>query len=248
MPATIRQRIIGERPLSGGKELEIEIREGEQAPVPALLQLPTSSASVGGVLMLHGLYSRKEVLSQTIGRALVLRSIATLSIDLPLHGARDDPSSVRSIGNPIQLVAHWRQALADARMAFGYLRARAEVDVGRTALVGYSMGSHIATAVAARDARVRALVVAAGGDLPEGLPFSAMIRAVADPLAAIRSLKGRPLLMIHGQHDRTMRPDQAQRLFDAAGEPKEIRWFAAGHRLPLEAADEVADWLKKQLG
>jgi uncharacterized protein len=44
-----------------------------------------------------------------------------------------------------------------------------------------------------------------------------------------------------------MRPDQAQRLFDAADEPKELRWWDAGHYLPPEASMEAADWLRRWL-
>ena len=109
------------------------------------------------------------------------------------------------------------------------------------------MGSFIGVMVAAASEHVRALVLAAGGDLPEGTPFTRLIRTVADPLAAVRRLNGRPLLMIHGKRDHTVRPDQATRLFTAAAEPKELRWYDAGHWLPDAATHDAAVWLKAQL-
>ena len=36
--------------------------------------------------------------------------------------------------------------------------------------------------------------------------------------------------------------------FEAASEPKEIRWWDAGHRLPAGASAEVAEWLQRTLG
>lgn len=38
---------------------------------------------------------------------------------------------------------------------------------------------------------------------------------------------GRPLLMMHGQHDKYIRPDMAQRLFEVASAPKEL-WLIPG--------------------
>jgi predicted esterase len=54
--------------------------------------------------------------------------------------------------------------------------------------------------------------------------------------------------MLHGRSDRTIRPDQAQRLYDAASEPKELRWYESGHVLPATAAEDAAGWLVKKFG
>ncbi|MGQ0714398.1 MAG: hypothetical protein ACT4PJ_11805 [Gemmatimonadaceae bacterium] len=115
------------------------------------------------------------------------------------------------------------------------------------AIVGYSLGAFVAVAAAARDQRVRAVMLAAGGDLPLGTPLERLVRRVADPLKAVRQLAGRPLLMAHGRFDRTVQPRDAQRLFDAAGEPKEMRWWNSGHILPAEATEDAAVWLARQL-
>ena len=44
-----------------------------------------------------------------------------------------------------------------------------------------------------------------------------------------------------------MTPAQAQRLFDAAREPKELRWWDGGHYLPPAAIDDAAEWLRDRL-
>jgi dienelactone hydrolase len=182
-----------------------------------------------------------------IGLVLLRHGIASLAIDLPLHGERSGSLDATAMRSPMELARVWSRAQDDARLALGYLGARPEVDRERLALVGYSMGSFLGVLVAAKASRVRALVLAAGGDLPEGTPFARLVRVVADPIRAVRAFAGRPLLMVHGRGDRTVTPAQAQRLFDAAREPKELRWWDAGHYLPPAAIDEAATWMAERL-
>jgi uncharacterized protein len=99
------------------------------------------------------------------------------------------------------------------------------------------------TAVA--DTRVKSVIIAAGGDLPVS-PWTNMVRMISDPLRYAAALNGRPLLMLHGRLDRTIAPPQAQRLYDAASQPKELRWYDTGHVLPPAAADDAAGWLLQQ--
>lgn len=142
------------------------------------------------------------------------------------------------------LFAH---GIASLAIALRFLGAHAAIDPARLAVVGYSLGAYLALALAERDAAPRAVVLAAGGDLPRDTPLAHLVRSLVDPLMAVRRLSGRPLLMVHGRHDRTIRPDQAERLFAAAGEPKEIQWWDAGHHLPDAAIDRAAVWLEDRL-
>jgi fermentation-respiration switch protein FrsA (DUF1100 family) len=109
------------------------------------------------------------------------------------------------------------------------------------------MGAFVAVLAAAEEPAARAVVLAAGGDLPDRTPLSALIRRVADPLRAVRRFHGRPLLMINGRYDTTITPAQAERLYAAAGEPKTLRWWNAGHYLPPAAIDDGARWLRETL-
>jgi uncharacterized protein len=247
MKRKLIQTVQATRDIAGGREIQLEFRTGEGPQIPATLLLPDVSAPVAAAVLLHGYSSRKEDMAGPVGRALLAQQIASLAIDLPLHGTRHDPVQAQAARNPLAVVGLWRQALREARLGIRYLEARPEVDRERIAMVGYSMGSFLSIIAAEREPRIRAVVLAAGGDLPEGTPFAAAARLVADPIRAVRKLAGRPLLMVHGRNDRTVRPEQAERLFAAAGEPKEIRWWNAGHYLPQEASDEAAKWLRRQL-
>jgi uncharacterized protein len=248
MPKKILQKILNEREVPHGRELVLEFREESGEGVSAVLQLPSGSSRAPAALLLHGFSSRKEVLADTVGRTLLRKGIVSLAFDLPLHGTRAGTSDFQaSLRNPLEVMEHWRQALREARLGLHYLRARPEVRRDRLAIVGYSLGSQIGAATAAAEPDVRALVIAAGGDLPSSSPVTALARMFADPIAAVKALNGRPLLMIHGRSDRTVTPEQAKRLFDAASEPKEIRWFDAGHRLPTEAIEVAVNWLAEKL-
>src|SRR5688500_4038157 len=206
-----------------------------RARVPSILLLPDVGAPMPAALLLRGYSSTKERLSDSIGRALAARGIASLAIDLPLHGAREDALIAQARSKPLELVGHWRTALAEARAAISWLASQDAIDANRLHAVGYSLGSYVALMAAAKDKRIASVIVAGGGDLP-ATPWTRMARMVADPLSAVKSLKGRPLLMLHGRSDRTISADQAQRLFDAAPQPKELRWYDAGHVLPAAAA------------
>lgn len=225
---------------------EVELRaKGER--VPGILLLPDAAARVPAALLVHGWTSNKEQMAGSVGAALLEAGIASLALDLPMHGERESPEEL-SLRSPIELVRRWTAALAEASMGVRYLTERPEIDPDRLAIVGYSLGSFVAVMTASREPSIRAVVLAAGGDLPRGSPFERVVRAVADPARAIRRIEGRPLLMVHGRRDRTVRPEQAERLFAAAGEPKELRWWDSGHYLPQAAIGDAARWLKTTLG
>jgi fermentation-respiration switch protein FrsA (DUF1100 family) len=244
----IFQTVRAETAVRGGRRQSLEFHDGQpDAPIPSVLLLPDRPGPAPGVLLLHGYSSRKEHLADTLGMALLAHGIASLAIDLPLHGTRHDPVQAQAARHPLTMLSLWRQARQESALAARFLRARAEVRADCTAVLGYSLGSFLAVQLAADDTAVRAVVLAAGGDLPRGTPLAAVARGVADPIRAVRKLAGRPLLMVHGKHDRTVKPDQAERLFAAAGQPKEIRWFDAGHILPPPATDWVAAWLERAL-
>jgi fermentation-respiration switch protein FrsA (DUF1100 family) len=219
-----------------------EILELGSGRVPSILLQPESDEPLPAVLLLHGYSSSKERLSSTMGHSLGARGIASLAIDLPLHGSRDDAIIDEARSNPLGLVAHWNTALTEAKAALTWLGNRDNIDSNRLAVAGYSLGSYIALQVAESESRVRSVIVAAGGDLPP-TRWTGMVRMVTDPVRSARALSGRPLLMLHGRSDRTITPGQAQQLYHAASEPKELKWYDSGHVLPAAAADDAARWL-----
>jgi len=230
----------------GGRCVSIDFSLSGQR-LPALLLMPDSAALAPAALLLHGYTSHKERMIESVGRALLARGVAALALDLPLHGEREGTLDARALRSPIEILRQWRAALEETRLAVRWLAAHDGVDADRVGVVGYSLGSFVGVIAAAAEPAVRAVLLAAGGDLPTDLPFGALVRASADPLRAVRRLEGRPLLMLNGTLDRTVRPDQAERLFAAAREPKELRWYPGGHWPPAREIDAGAAWLASRL-
>lgn len=248
-PIALPGVVTASRDVPGGYRIDIEL-EADRDRIPAILVVPDRPAvrenQCPAALLLHGLTSRKERMAEGIGRALLAWGVATLSIDLPMHGARGTGMD-EVTRNPIQLVATWRRALSEVRCSLEYLTSLAAVDTQRLAIMGYSLGAYLAMVAASEETRWRAVLLASGGDLPEQTPFVSIVRAAADPLRAVRKLGGRPLLMVNGRFDRTIKADQAERLYEAAGDPKEIHWYQGGHWPPQPAIDFGAQWLAQKL-
>lgn len=249
MKKKIFQTIRGERKIAGGRRILLSFRVGTES-IPAILQLPTTheeAPPAPAALLLHGYSSNKERLADSAGKALLHYGVASLAIDLPLHGERATDIQAASRSNPLGLLQHWRLALDECAVALRYLCARPELDVERLGIVGYSMGSFLGIIAASRHEEFKAVVLAAGGDLPTRTPFGSLVRMAADPIRAVQQLDGRPLLMIHGRYDRTVTPDQAERLYAAAHQPKELRWFPTGHTLRADAIEFAGKWLSEKL-
>ena len=237
------------RDVAGGRQLAIEL-DTEPERVPGILLVPSAderAQPAPAVLLLHGFTSRKERMAEGIGRALLHHGVASLAIDLPLHGAREGRLEDLSPRNPLRLVSTWRMALGEAGQAFDCLESMPAIDAERLALIGYSLGAYLGVTIAASERRVRAVALAAGGDLPEELPLARLVRTVVDPRRAVRALAGRPLLMLNGRYDRTIRPAQAERLYESAGEPKQLRWYQGGHWPPTSEIEFAARWMAEQL-
>lgn len=231
------------RPIRESVELDVDGSER----VPGILQIPRSETPVAGVLLLHGFSSRKERMADSIGRALIAHDVASLAIDLPLHGTREGSIENLSLRNPMALVGKWKLAAREAHAAIHFLAEHQAVDPRRIGIGGYSLGAYLSVIVAGDDPLIGAVALTAGGDLPEDTPFASLVRAIADPRRAARRLAGRPLFMINGRYDRTIRPAQARTLFEAADEPKELHWYDGGHWPPQTAIDAVATWLAERL-
>ncbi|MEX0785111.1 MAG: alpha/beta fold hydrolase [Dehalococcoidia bacterium] len=146
--------------------------------------------------------------------------------------------------------------------AIDELAARPDIDAGRMGVLGLSMGGVVGMLVAARDERVRALVAESPYASPDAImtralrhfyhlpsfPFAYVGRwlierrlgeplAVPDAVGVVREISPRPLLFIADGDDAVVGPEEAQRLYDAAGEPKQL-WLIpeAGHSRGWQAA------------
>lgn len=220
------------------------VHAGERVPAT---WLTPPAANAPAVLLLHGFSSNKERMAHSVGRALQALGVASLALDLPFHGERDGERGMESLRNPLVLVGAWRRAIAEACAAVTWLAEQRETDAERMGVIGYSLGGFLALMAAADDDRLRTIALAAAGDLPDRTPYASLVRSLVNPLRAAQRLDGRPLLLVNGRRDTTTRPEQAERLFEAAKEPKTMHWYAGGHWPPQSAIDQAAEWTATRL-
>lgn len=215
--------------------------------VPALLCTPRGNKGPFPlVIAVHGLASNKAQVCAQVAPALVDRGFAVLAADMPRHGERPgDPRTVLDRSNPVQAFELMKQAVVDVRQLIDLAETRPELDTSRgVVLVGYSMGSWINSLVGPADERVNAMVLMVGG--AHNVPPAALLLpqlAASDPRLAIPHFGGRPVLMLSGKRDYVVTPDMTDRLYAAAAEPKELRWYDCGHLLTPEAYAAAAEWV-----
>ncbi|MBI2881985.1 MAG: alpha/beta fold hydrolase [Candidatus Tectomicrobia bacterium] len=194
------------------------------------------------------------------------RGVACLTVDGPGQG-----ETLRLLGVPSR--PDYEVAV---RAAVDYLARRPEVDPDRIGLIGVSMGGYYAPRGAAFDPRVRACVAygACFDVLADLYDFFPPIRdqmqwlvGAETPEEARRKLGAFtlegvarritcPLLIVHGEEDYIVSPEAAQKTYDAAGGPKELRIWkpeegGAAHcnmdNTP-QVYPYIFDWLADRLG
>ena len=140
--------------------------------------------------------------------------------------------------------------LNDFLGALEYIRQRVpEASIG---VLGYSMGAAVAIMGTARRPEVRAVIADSPFATHWGVVEDTFKRAVrlpaapflfladrlmawragyrfreVEPLRDVAQIAPRPLLLIHGLADTIISPQDSRRLFEAAGEPKEL-WLVEG--------------------
>lgn len=145
-----------------------------------------------------------------------------------------------------QLARNFRQSVSDARRAFGVLASRPEVDAGRVALFGISLGAIVGSVTWSVDPRPAAGVFLMGGaDFP-GIalngslsgPFARKMGLKAedlraawtglDPLDYKSANAGKKALLINVNSDTVIPRDNALRLKEAFPDSRQV-WLPLGH-------------------
>jgi dipeptidyl aminopeptidase/acylaminoacyl peptidase len=167
----------------------------------------------------------------------------------------------------------------DLKAAIDFLHMLPEVDRSKIYLLGSSGGAAVSIYAAAHDKRVSAVATLAcpaefdfmaGGRTVDALigrfreigiirdaDFPPLVekwlegfRTVA-PIEYIDKVAPKPLLLVHGDQDEVVPVAHAEKLFEYAGEPRELVILpGAGHRLRQDerAIAAVMQWLQKLAG
>ncbi|MEW5960354.1 MAG: alpha/beta fold hydrolase [Chloroflexota bacterium] len=190
------------------------------------------------VIVVHGINANRMAV---LPEASILAGAGyhLLLLDLRGHG--------RSQGD--QLTYGYREAL-DVLAAIDYLDRRPEVE--QIAALGTSFGGAAVARAAALDPRLQAVIIESSySSLPDAVddafdnlsffprqPFAPLLIGLAerrvgvsirqvDSARDLATLSPRAVMIIHGNDDTMFPPRHAQKMYDAAGEPKEL-WLIEG--------------------
>jgi dienelactone hydrolase len=255
----LEARVVEKRDLPNCTREKIVFR-ARDSWVVAYLGIPkTGTRPYPCVLALHGLTGGKagwwEEDDYSSGgkftSTLLSAGIAVFTPDAQYHGERIADNGFESPG-PMVFEKGWFsrfrdmlvQTLIESRRAIDYLETRPEIDAARIGVTGYSMGGIETFALAALDARIKVAVACV---TPAG-EFERNYDPVIAPHSFARGLAGRPFLMQMGREDDFCTAEQAQRLYDLIpGARKELVFYDAGHRLPMEYVEKAVAWLQDGL-
>jgi dienelactone hydrolase len=191
--------------------------------------------------------------------AMLMARDGAVSLLVDLTFSTDNPAAART-----EMI----RSITSLRRAVDILAARPDIDATRIGFVGHSYGAMMGTVAAAVDRRFKAAVFEVGL-----LGMSIHIRTSPHPWAeSVRAEKGgkleeflrriEPLDSSHyvgrlaptvllfqsARMDPGVPDKDAQDFFDAASEPKQLKWYDTGHEvLDIAAISDRARFLSAQL-
>jgi dienelactone hydrolase len=222
--------------------------------VPGRLLLPARrQAPLPLILAQHGVGGAKDAdYMDTACLPWVRGGVAVASIDFPLHGERASAKLSEQILalfqassdlSPVDAelwICFVRQAVIDLRRSVDALSELPEVDAGRIAYAGFSLGTILGAPFCAEEARIKAAALAIGG--------GGIGPVASDPVGHIPRFAPRPVLFVNATRDETIPRESAEALHEAAGRPKEVLWFDCTHsELPGAALKTMWRFLKHHL-
>lgn len=240
--------------------------EGIQAP--ALLALPLEGEGpFPAVVFVHGVGQKKDFLDE-IAAPFTRGGLAISTFDQHTTGERKlkDANWLEQAG---AMRDRGSMTITETRRMVDYLQSRPDIAKDRIYLIGASYGAITGATAAAFDKRFRAVcLVYGGGDLSKlmgsdevrkaigplvwpAAQLAEWFGAIMDPVRYVHGISPRPVFFMNGDRDRIVVPAAAQALYDAAREPKEIKWYPSDHLdldpkyIPIAVNDGV-EWFKAQ--
>ncbi len=215
--------------------------------------IPPHSASDGStIIFVHGLGSNRSGLLDQAA-FVVEEGYGAFLIELRGHGLSE--GDVTTFG---------LMEVNDVQGAVDYLETRPEVNAERLGLVGQSLGGSTVIQAAARIPEIDVVVAESAftsleDNVAEGVrilanlppfPFAPLMiyfgsrEAGIDisqvrPIDVVDEIAPRPLLIIHGRLDRLVPVDNAERLYAAAGEPRQLHLIDNASHHPLIEPDPL---------
>jgi len=157
----------------------------------------------------------------------------------------NDPVASLFQGESHQYTEFVIKVVKDFRRSVDYLETRSDIDCGKLAYLGWSLGATWGTIITAIEDRLKASVLRQGG-------FHDIRRPEVDPFNYVSRVRI-PTLMLNGRYDTAFPYEMsAKPMFDLLGTPpeqKELKVYDTDHTIPdSEFVKETLRWLDKYLG
>ncbi len=152
------------------------------------------------------------------------------------------------------------EEVVNIRRAMDLLLSQPNVDSKRFAFVGHDFGGMYGVLAGSLDKRpTHYVLMAATPHFPdwylylpklEGEAREAFIRRMAeiDPIVHVPNLAPAEVFFQFATDDFHVPKERAEDFFGAAKDPKEMKWYEAGHGLNEDATRDRKSWLKQKLG
>ncbi|MFZ6030206.1 MAG: alpha/beta hydrolase [Chloroflexota bacterium] len=200
------------------------------------------SQNGANVILVHG-YKNNRATMLSRAQVLARHGYGVLLFDLRTHGESEGA-----------LITFGLYEVLDVNAAYQALRSRPDVDPERIGILGGSMGGTVALLSAVQLPSIKAVVAeSAFPTLQDAIPssvansglpsvfFAPVVQWFAERLGHFRAeqisavdligqISPRPVFLLQGGKDLLVVPESGQRLYDAAGDPREL-WFepTVGH-------------------
>ena len=253
-------RMVIERPMDGALVRDFTYLDpaGERKAAYLVRPEEEKGEDLAAVLFVHWYETeakdsnRTQFLKEAIqlaGKGVVSLLVETMWSDREYFIKRTQDDDIRM---SIAQVAALRQAM-------DILLAEPGVNPERFLYVGHDFGGMYGVLMGSVDPRPRGYVImAATPRFPdwflyyprlEGGVREAFIQSfkVFDPITNVSKLSPAPVLFQFAKDDYHVPVERAEEFFNAAAEPKEIRWYQAGHGLNDEAAKDRFAWIVEKL-
>lgn len=225
--------------------------------IKAYLVRPKGQGQFAGILFFHWLGEKKADRSEFLDEAVELANHGAVSLliqgffpwsEEPTEGKVDRQKVI--------------DQTIEVRRAIDLLLLQPGVDANRIGFVGHDYGAMFGAITAGLEHRAKAYVFVAGmgGFADWSLKFwtgpskngEQTYREAVKPVAPIDFIKAAApasLLFQFSNNDKYIPRAEADSFFQAASEPKAIKWYDTDHELAIDSvARDRSSWLTEQLG
>jgi dienelactone hydrolase len=220
--------------------------------------LLTPSGSEGrhpAVIYAHGAGGDRQEL---LGEALQMAGKGTVTLALDMiyssERAKQLPEGMEGARANSKLEA---EAVKEVRRAVDFLQSRDDVDGDEIGYVGWSQGARMGALTSGVEHRIKAFDLIAGGAAPvseyvKNAPTDLQdeletLLEKTDPIHFVGLATPSELLFQDGREDEVVPEAALKALAQAGSEPKDVRWYDAGHVPTAEMWAYSQSWLTDHL-